>query len=457
MRYNQTRQSSLVEMMVKTSEPKNLLLSKPGMSQTSKQWIIGVSILGLMVAGGTAIYSLRLINRQPVPVTPTVSETPKILAVTALGRLEPRGEVIKIAAPPNMGGAKVTELLIEEGDFVKAGQRIAILDNYERKQAALALAEKEVRVAQANLEIVKAGAKQGEILAQKAEIQRLEAELTGEINTNKVTIARLQTELAGEQEEQQATVERLEAELKDAQRDYQRYQSLAQEGVIATADLDQRVLNLETAQERLVEAKAKLKKTVNTLDKEIRETKALANKRVDTLYQEINQARANLEKIAEVRTVDIDKAQAEVERAQAALKEAKADLYLGYVSAPSSGQILKIHAYPGEMVNNDDGIAEIGNTQQMMVIAEVYESDIKQVRIGQRATVVSENSTFPGKLTGKVEQIGLKIGKKDVLDTDPAADVDVRVIEVKIALDAAASQQVAGLTYGKVIANIQVE
>jgi HlyD family secretion protein len=34
-----------------------------------------------------------------------------------------------------------------------------------------------------------------------------------------------------------------------------------------------------------------------------------------------------------------------------------------------------------------------------------------------------------------VERIGLKIGKLDVLDTDPVAKTDARVVEVHIRLD----------------------
>jgi hypothetical protein len=45
-----------------------------------------------------------------------------------------------------------------------------------------------------------------------------------------------------------------------------------------------------------------------------------------------------------------------------------------------------------------------------------------------------------------VTEIGLQIGKKDVLGTDPAADSDVRVVEVKISLDADSSQKVRTLT-----------
>jgi len=55
---------------------------------------------------------------------------------------------------------------------VKTPQAIAILDSRDRQQAALDQAQKQVRVAEANLAKVKAGAKNGEIQAQKATIAR---------------------------------------------------------------------------------------------------------------------------------------------------------------------------------------------------------------------------------------------------------------------------------------------
>ena len=47
-----------------------------------------------------------------------------------------------------------------------------------------------------------------------------------------------------------------------------------------------------------------------------------------------------------------------------------------------------------------------------------------------------------------------KVGKKDVLNTDPAADIDARVVEVKIALSPEDSNKVSGLTYAKVLVDI---
>ncbi|MGI9291114.1 MAG: ABC exporter membrane fusion protein, partial [Gammaproteobacteria bacterium] len=79
--------------------------------------------------------------------------------------------------------------------------------------------------------------------------------------------------------------------------------------------------------------------------------------------------------------------------------------------------------------------------------AEVYETDIDRVAVGQTAVINSDALT--NELTGKVERIGLKIGKKDVFDTDPVAKADARVIETYILLDE--SKTVTGLT------NLQVE
>jgi len=82
----------------------------------------------------------------------------------------------------------------------------------------------------------------------------------------------------------------------------------------------------------------------------------------------------------------------------------------------------------------------------MYVIAEVYETDISKIKVGQRAITISENGGFDGEIHGSVDHIGLQIKKKNVLESDPAADKDARVVEVKIQLDPADSHKVAGFT-----------
>ncbi|MDJ0901205.1 MAG: ABC exporter membrane fusion protein [Xenococcus sp. MO_188.B8] len=423
-----------------------------------KQNLIPISLGVLALLGGTAIYGIYAVNSdtaQPKVDEPMVTEKVELKAVTALGRIEPEGEVIQLSPSPDLGGTKISQLLVKEGERVAQGQTIAILDNNARSQADLELAKQDVKVAEANLAIVKAGAKSGEITAQEATVKRIKAELRGELTANEALIARLEAQLRTETAEKQATIERLEAELAKAESDLRRYTQLEADGVISESELESRNLNVDTAAKRLVEAKAGYKRTLSTLEQQIRETRAISQQEIDTLEEQIAEAEATLDRIAEVRDVDVQKAQAEVDRAIAAFKKAEEDLALTHVKAPTDGQIMTIHAYPGEIVG-DDGVVEFGQTKQMMVVAEVYESDINRVEIGQKATVISETSAFKGEITGTVSHIGLKIGKQDVLDTDPAADVDSRVVEVEIRLDSASSDRVSALTNSKALVKIAV-
>ncbi len=422
--------------------------------KNGRKWAILLAGIGLVVVGTTSIYALKLRNAQPTQTENALPAKAEIKAVSALGRIEPQGEVIQLAPSPNIGGAKVAQLLVKEGDRVEKGQIIAILDDLETKQAQVEIAEKEVQVAQANLAIVKAGAKKGEIKAQKATIDRLKAQLAGEIATDRAKIARLKAQLTSEKQEKQATIQRLRAELENAQTEWRRYQQLAADGAISQSNLDQRRLVFDTAQERYDEAKASYQKTVDTLTEEIKEAEAVASQSVNTLERQIEEELAELDRIAEIRDVDVVLAEAEVEKAIASLKQAEADLELTYVKAPLDSQIIDIKTRPGENVNTDEGVVELGDTQQMMVVAEVYESDIGKVKLGQEVVIQSENGAFTEQIRGKVVNIGRQIGKKDVLETDPAADVDARVVEVEIAIDSQDTDKVSNLTYSKVIVKI---
>ena len=390
--------------MTHKSSLKNQLIFKP-----ASQWVMILTVGAALATGTVTLYSLSRFQtpkQSPAP-TPKVSAS-AVRAITALGRLEPEGEVIHLSAPASTERtSRVDQLLVKQGDKVRTGQVIAILDSRDRLTAALKQAKQQVKVAQARLAQVKAGAKTGEITAQKATISRLEAESRGQIAAQKATIARLS------------------AELRNAETEFRRYQQLYQSGAISASNIDSKRLTVETIQEQINEAKATL------------------NRIVKASSQQTNEAKATLNRIAEVRSVDVQAAQAEVDSAITAVERAKADLNLAYVRTPINGQILKIHTRPGEVVG-DKGIAELGRTNQMYVVAEVYETDVGKVRLGQGATITSK--AFAGKLRGNIAQVGLQIDKKDVLNTDPAADVDARVVEVKIRLNPEDSKLVAGLT-----------
>ncbi|MFL6568648.1 MAG: efflux RND transporter periplasmic adaptor subunit, partial [Chthoniobacterales bacterium] len=118
-----------------------------------------------------------------------------------------------------------------------------------------------------------------------------------------------------------------------------------------------------------------------------------------------------------------------VESAEAKVKSAEQQLELTIIRAPIDGEVLKVFTYPGERIGNDP-ILKMGDTADMHVIAEVHETDVGGVRVGQRATITS--AALPEPVSGTVEEIGGLIYKNDVLDIDPRADKDSRIVEVRI-------------------------
>ena len=370
-------------------------------------------ILGLAILAGACNVDSQAQTQEP-PETQTQVNRPQ--QVVALGKLVPKGEVIKLSVA-NAEDSRVNKILVEEGDRVEEGQVIAILQGFENRERDLEEAEKEVELAKARLEQVRAGdTKQAELAAQRANISRLESQLRNE------TV------------EREAAIASAEAQLRQAQLTYDRNQSLQQQGAVTQQALDE-------AQEALDMARA-------TLD----ERKAQLSNTRQTLQQEISQERENLARLQEIRPVDVKVAEIELEKAIVAVKQVKADLEDTKVKVPIAGQILRINTRVGEQVNTQQGIVELGRTDEMYALAEVYETDIGKVKLGQSATIGSEYGGFEGKLKGTVEHLGLQVGTKELSEgsQDPTQDENSRIVEVKIRINPEDSKKVAGLTNMKV-------
>lgn len=387
----------------------------------SNKWPSRWVMLGTAtLLGLSAVVAWRVWEPQAARVEDGIAEVaaPEISTVTALGRLEPAGEMVNLTAPTSTQAGRIEELLVEEGDRVEAGEIIATLDNRDRLQAALQQAEERVRVARAQLAQVQAGAKTGELEAQRAEIARLQADRAGNLAAQRSEIARL------------------EAEVENARVEYGRYESLYRQGGVSASERDAKYLTYTTAREQLQRAREELARIETTTQ------------------QQIQQARATLDRIAEVRPVDIEAAKAEVQSAIAAVAEAETNLEQAMVRSFRAGQIVEIHVRPGEKIG-DEGVATLGEIQQMMAIAEVYQNDIQKIAVGQPATITSPaiNDT----LEGTIERIGLQVQQQQVINEDPAANIDAKVVEVGVRLDEASSQKVAKLTNLQVIVTVETE
>jgi HlyD family secretion protein len=280
-----------------------------------------------------AAYLGRQALQRPAPSTPpaALKPPPAPEAVAALGRLEPAGDIRVLAAPiTGIGGSpRISELLVSEGQKVRAGQLLARFDT--------------------------------------APGQRAESDL-------------LRTRIAN-----------LSRRLQIQRRELARYRQLTAAGAIAADELDRR--------------------EQDTLE----------------LQGELLEARAELEKV-------------------------RTDLVNTELRAPIDGTVLRIQARVGERPGDDKGILELGASDRMEALLEIYESDIDRVRLGQSVTLTSENGGFSGTLNGTVSRISPQVRQREVLSTDPTGDADARIVEVRVRLDPADAQRVQTLTGLKVIA-----
>ena len=102
--------------------------------------------------------------------------------------------------------------------------------------------------------------------------------------------------------------------------------------------------------------------------------------------------------------------------------------------APRAGRVFKVKSRPGERVDQKP-ILQLGDTRVMYAVTEVYETDVLSVQRGQQAHIYS--AALPKTVRGVVERVGNTVAKNDILNVDPAADADARVVEVWVRLESA--------------------
>ncbi len=261
-------------------------------------------------------------------ITPEV--IPSITAVAALGQLSPSGEIRQLAAPISQFGSspRLSEVLVNEGDFVKKGTVLAIFENRNKLIADL---EKKNNL----------------------------------IKTNN-----------------------LEISLKEDQ--IKRYELAVEKSAYSLVQLSQRKDELLKLQKQ---------KIINVGDK----------------------------------------------------KNIEIDLFNSKLRSPIDGYILSVNTRVGERAKNE-GILDIGSSQKMEALIEVYESDINRVFISQNVEITSENGGFTKTLKGKVIRISPQVKQRIVLSTDPTGDADARIIEVLVKLNEESINLVRNYTGMKVIA-----
>ena len=350
-----------------------------------RRWM---ALLVLVVAAIVA--AVAVVARRPPPASSDQRTPPSTVA--ALGRLEPEGHIINVGAP---AGARVDrfEAGVRVGARVSKGDVLAYLDTYDEATTARDHAASQ--------------------LAEAVEQRRAEEESgLAAIDDANLRIRRAGHALRLRIEAQDAEVRRSAAELDKLRADLGRAEKLHAGGAILRSQYDAAVLAVRQAEELL------------------RRNRAILAESEEDQKLQLQAARAALRSAQAGRVRG--ELSARVQTLREALKLAEARLDLTRIRAPTSGDILEIVSRPGESMHAQP-LLRMGNTDTMMAIAEVYETDVQFVREGQRATITSR--AFDETITGRVERIGRLIHRSNVLGIDPTAAADARVVEVRIRLD----------------------
>ncbi len=340
---------------------------------------------------------------QPARDVSANTESKRLLAVSALGRIEPSSEIINLGA--GVSPDRLESLFVARGEQVKKGDLLGYLGSYSEQIAQRDFYRAQLEEAQIRL---KAEIDLNQSRVEAAEIhQKQILEVSPlRISAQAATIASLEAKLANDKD------------ISDSQ------SQLFSRGATSRRLQDDQKATVLQGEANLVSANAHL----TELKRQFEIDQIDADSRIRVARAQLERARAEFPI-------------ASLER-QIASADARAHRLALY--APIDGRILNIKVKPGEDAGGGP-VLTMGDTSSMRAVAEVYETDIAGVRLGQQATITS--FALPRPIAGKVARIGNMVFKNDVLNVDPAARADARVIEVWIDLEAEPLvQQLTNLT-----------
>jgi membrane fusion protein YbhG len=319
---------------------------------------IGILAVVLILIAAVFLAWWFLIRQPPVPKN----------IVTLSGRIE--GDDSVVAAKTS---GRIREIRVREGDTVKAGDVIAILDDEQaaarEQQAKSVTQEADTRVTHAQQQI--------EVLGEQLRQARL-------------TVDQARLDAQGRVHQAEAQVATAEANLSQAQAGYEqarydaeRFTRLAKSGDVSDRQREQARTTAE-AQAALVES---TKKQVAAARGAL--TTARANLQNPAIRS--SQASAIQRQIAQAQS-DVNAAQADAERTRAQLTEAQANRNDLNIIAPFDGTIATRTAEPGEIVSPGTPIVTMLDLSKVYLRGFVPEGEIGRVKLGQTARVYLDSN-----------------------------------------------------------------
>jgi HlyD family secretion protein len=289
-------------------------------------------------------------------------------------------------------GGRIAQVLVKEGDQVKAGQWLVKLDDAELKAGLLQ--------AQADLARWQAGARAEEIAAAQANV----AIAAAQVKAAQVELDQAQngTAQAADVATAQAQMSQAKAQLKALQDAYDSITSgietlkqYGRSGSSLARSAEQTRVQIAAAQAAYNAAQKRLTLASTSKSDDVRTAQARLN--ITLGQQKAAQAQLDLVKAGSTQE-QIDAAQARVNQAQAALDETT-------LIAPFDGTLAELTVNVGEMVGPGARVASLADLSQWQVETDdLNETDV--INVGPNAPATITVDALPGvSLNGQVKSI----------------------------------------------------
>ncbi|MGB5594158.1 MAG: efflux RND transporter periplasmic adaptor subunit [Crocosphaera sp.] len=347
-----------------THKPSLKLVSSEDLPPNQNLWfsqgrgvILGMG-MGIIVTLGVTQFLVGSSEKQledtPVALNKTQVATQTVTVGTvnfaSVDRtLKATGTVAALESIPILSqatGLQIQRVLADEGEFVKAGQLLATLDN-SVEQARLRQTQATIAQAEARLAELRAGNRVEDIAQGSANVQQIQAQII-----------------------------QAQADLDLAQKRVERNQSLEADGAIARDRLDEVLNDARTKQAQLQQTQARLREAQQKL------LQLEAGPRAEVITQAVAQ-------LAEA------KAQYQISAAQ--LKDTK-------IISPVSGKIAKREARVGDITTSSRPLFTIIENGRLELQLKIPETQLTLIRPGQTVVITSDADSGL-KLRGKVQEI----------------------------------------------------
>ena len=334
--------------------------AEPAKPARNKLRLIIPFVLVLGVAG-VAIWYFSL--RQP-------AAPPNLIEVS--GRIETDDSAVA-----SKTSGRIREITVREGDTVKAGQVIAMLDDDQlmarEEQAQAVVTQSETRITRAREQI---------------------GVLREQLNQSSLSVDQARLDAEGRVRQAEAQVLQAEAQLAQAEATYEqtKYDLEKFTRLFRTGDIPERQLTqartINESQAKVIQAQ---RRQVDSFRGALTTAKGnLANPGIRT-----SQAAAIRRQIAQAEE-DVHAAELDADRSRAQLREAQANRQDLNVVAPFDGTVATRSAEPGEVITPGTAIITLIDPGQIYLRAFVPEGDIGRLKVGQPARVyLDSNPTQP--------------------------------------------------------------